>query len=361
MNKPISREVKRSNVTDTSATEDDIKIALDMEKNGTPIPDSLKSAVDEYKNKNNQQPPQKEEEKEEENEEESGTEHGTGAHQQKKDDQQPPKPKPNAEKKEEDEEDEEDLEDVDKEKKSEDEGKNNVVPKKPLDRPVRFVPIEKYQSKKDGWKKREQELITENTSIKTELENLKKAQEQGNQKKFDERVNELADKLGMDKDQVTSLVEFLKGEVKLPDDVLKKVQEAGKSEPPKPSKEEEEEKFWKEQNDKFDSDFESALKMKGADPEMVKYKDKIKKLAFAEGFEKMSIRELWTFEVKPKYVNKKPPADNPNGFTPSGVELDWEEVAKDPEKIKSLTIDQAAKFQDYMGNRPRTIRRPGNK
>jgi len=356
MSQQISREVKRSNTTDTSATEEDIKIALDMEKNGTPIPESLKSAVDEYKNKN-QQPPQ--EVKKDEDEEEPGSERETGARQQDKDNQQTPKPKPDAEKKEEDEDDGDDFDDVDKEKKSDGEGKNNVVPKKPTDRPVRFMPIEKYKSKKEGWEKRENDLVTENTSIKAELENLRKAQEQGNQKKFDERVDELADKLGMDKDQVTSLVEFLKGEVKLPDEVLKKVQEGGTTETPKPSKEEEQKKFWKEQDDKFESDFEAALKEKDADPLMAKYKDKIKKFAFTEGFEKKSVWEIWTRDVKPVYVNKKPPADGPNGFTPTSVELDWEEISKDPEKIHNLTIEQAAKFQDYMGSKSRTIRRPG--
>jgi len=346
-NQPISREVRRSNSNDTSASEEDVKIALEMEKNGTPIPESLKSAVEEYKTKNNAKDEKDKDPKEEQVHD---------APEEVDDPENEDEPKDPAEGDEGEDKDKDNKQPT-KEKKPDDEGNKKQVVPEADGRPVRVMPIKKFDSIKKGWKEREDELVNENSTLKTELDKLRKAQEEGSQKKFEERASELANKIGMDQEDLKSLIDFLKGEVKLPDEVLKKIQ--NQEEQPKP-KEDDDKEFWKKQDDQFDSEFESALKEPGADKDMAKYKDKIKDLAFTDGYNTKSIWELWTRFIKPKYSSKKAPPENPDGVTPTGEEMDWEEIAKDPAKIKALSIENAEKFQTYMANKnPRQIRRPG--
>jgi hypothetical protein len=349
--KVINREVRISNNADTSASEEDVKIALDMEKNGTPIPDSLKDAVEQYKK--NQNPPHKENEEEPEPKET----HDPAEDEEEETEELETPPKNDAEKSKKEIKKEGESEDLNKEKKPPDEGKKNVVPSNQMERPIRAMPIGKFNKIKENWEKEKEELLSKSKDLETQVQNLTKAFNEGNQKKVDDRINELAEKTGLEGADLKALIEVIKSEVKIPDDILKKIQEKSNDQPTE-NAEDKEKKVWSEQDKQFDSEFESALNDNGADKSMEKYKDKIKELAFTDGYQSKSVWELWTRFIKPKYVNKKAPPENPSG-NPSTLESkNWEEIAKDPQKIRDLSTKEAEEFTEYMASKStREIRR----
>lgn len=364
---PGGREVRRTErVSDVS--EDDIKIAVELKAEGKEIPESLRPALAAYEAKQGGTPAPKpvipNPEDEEEEEEEDGSGGGAGHSSEEKNPDGTPKiPKtPNAAEKKEKKEKKPGDVSGDEDEEEDDEGnKNPVGPKNHSERPIRAMPISKYNAKHEAWKERETELVNELNLTKGKLAEYDKAKTEDNTKKMEQILKDAAEKSGIDEEQLKvifstmeeGVIKPLSAKVNELAEALKKANEAKA-----PTPDEQEKLKWKEQDKKFDQEFDSALTGADADPEMAKHKDAIHELAFTEGYENKSVWEIWTRYVKPK-ANKKAPGESPNGQPGGGAagDKDWEEIAKDPAKVRALSIEDAEKFQTYMGSKPRPIRR----
>ena len=224
------------------------------------------------------------------------------------------------------------------------------------------MPIEKYIAKKEAWKERESELLKELDLTKSKLAEYDKAKGNDNEKRMEQILKDAAEKSGLDEETLKTIFSSMEEGVVKPlqskiTDLEVAIKKANESKEPTP--EELQKKSDKEQDDKFDDEFKTTLKSPDADSEMAKHKEEIKTLAFTKGYETKSVWEIWTRFVKPKVATKKAPPESPSGQGGgTGSNKDWEEIAKDPEKIRNLSIDDASKFQDYMGSqKPRPIRR----
>lgn len=347
------REIRRAERV-SEISDEDIQIALEMEKEGTPIPESLKESVEAYKAKTNPSKPDPDKDKDEEDEEGADT---------RPDDEDPDKkpdfkPSPVA--------DDDKNKGGKKGKKSEGEDENeddegDVDPDKHSQRSIRAMPIDKFKAKKEVWKEREKELLDELNLTKSKLTEYEKAKGDDNTKRMEQILKDAAEKSGIDEDTLKTIfssmeevaVKPLQSKVLELEAAVKKASE-GKE----PTPEERQRKLDKDQDDKFDKEFDSTLKQSDADAEMAKHKKEIYDLAFTKGHETKSVWEIWTRFVKPKVATKKAPPESPTGQGGgTGGDKDWEEISKDPEKIKNLSITDAEKFQAYMGNKPRQIRR----
>lgn len=350
------REIKRTERI-PNISEDDLQIAIQLDKEGKEVPASLQEALAEHKTKSGSPAAPKGDE--------GGSPGDPNPGQKPKSEDDPSKKKPTAGEGEGGEGGDDDNGEGEGGGK-EGEGNKNVVPDKPLERAARMLPYSKFQTQKEKWEKRETELLkkleeTEN-SHKAEIEALRKANAAGDQKQFDTAVKELAEKTGLDTEQITALTDFFKGMIPAisPEilDKLKKLEEKKEEKPGAPSDDDpvaKEEKFWKKQEEDFDKEFTAELKKSSTDPEMEKHKDEIKELAFTDGFTKKSVWEIWNRHVKPKHTSKNPPPESPGGFNggSGSQEKDWDAISKDPEAIKNLSIADAEKFTEYMGSKSR--------
>lgn len=368
MKEIVNREVRRGAGESGTVSDADIEIALKMEKKGTPIPDSLKSHVEAYKAKNagggtptpKPKPKSgKDEDEEEEQEPESGADDDEEEEEDSEDDSE------SADDEEENDEDESDSEDDDEDEDDEegDPGrKKNKKPKSgsdPSERPVRTVPISKFQAVKKKGKERLDAALAEVEGLKGTIAELQKSKTKETEEQFQARLKAAAEEIGMNPEDLGKLASFMKKELAIPEGLMKKLEAAGSESPaPTKSKEEQKKEFWNRQFEKFDADFEARLKLPGVDSEMAEHKKAIRDLYFTDGHTHESIYEIWNLHVKPNLTRKKKGVDSPGNGPGAGNELNWEEIAKDPEKIRALTVEQKAKFTEYMGkNSRRTIRR----
>jgi len=337
------REIRRAErVADIS--EDDIKIALDMEKDGTPIPESLKNAVEDYKSKNNLS-----EKKDDEDDA------GSRPSDEKPDNKDKSDDTPVAG---EDNDKPEDKDNKPDDKDNDDDDEDLVDPDKSSQRQVRAMPIDKFKAKRDAWKEREKELLGELEVSKSKIAEFEKAKSNDNEKKMEQILKDAAEKSGLDEDTLKTIFSSMEeGIVKPLHTKIVELEEAVKKASEKPADEKQRLQD-KEQDDKFDNEFALTLKQADADPEMSKYKEEIKELAFTKDNVSKSVWEIWNRVLKPKLSTKKAPPESPSGQGGgTGAKVDWEEISKDPEKIRNLSIEDAQKFQEYMGSKPRPIRR----
>jgi len=319
----------------TGVSEDDLSIAITLDEEGKEVPESLKPALEAYKAQDGGVPNKKDEHASIEND---------GAPAGSQDDEPENKPKP--------------KEEVQKPPKNEDgegesddegeEGKAKVVPQ--TKRPIKTIPLKKHLDSKKEWDDEKEKLVKE-------IDTLKTSHVEDSAKKFDEKLKAVADKTGMDMEDLRELVN-------LSTESVQQVIDTKLQAPPavQQSEEEKETEFWKKQDDAFNIDFATAVsKFKDKDPEMEKHKDEIKDLFFMEGHTDESIYEIWTLHVKPTTTVKKKSIEGPGDFNGGNdSEMDWAEIAKDPEKIANLTLAQKEQMTDFLGKQShRTIRHPG--
>lgn len=336
--RPLERISHSDGVSD-----DDLNIAIKLHEEGKPVPESLQPALEAHL-KSQGQPQHKENDEDDEKKdkdqvtpEQEPDEEDESEEDEEEDENQPPKPT------------------KDETPPQNDKGKegDKVTPPKP--RGVKTVPLDKLLGEREAWEKEKSELTKK-------IEDLGKSQETDTAKEFEKKLDEVSDKTGLDKEDLRELVGLSTASLKKELDDLRTSVTSGHEK----TEEEKQKEYWDDQYNRFDTEFEAALKEKGADPEMAKYKDQIKELAFTEGYNSKSLWELWTRYVKPNAIKKKKSfdgGDENEGDGSGGVdttEKDWEAIAKDPSKIAALSIEEKAKFTEYMGNRDRNrpIRRP---
>lgn len=343
------REIRSaSRVPDVS--NDDLKIAIELDKEGKQIPDSLKPALEAHKAEHGGSPIKKVDEKPEEDAVPLPKVDAP------KDPPEDPK-KPVAGGK------DDDGGESGDDTKGEDgraEDESNVELKNPSKRPVRAMPISKFNAKNEAWKEQKAELLGELDVAKAKIAEFEKASKAGDENKMEEILKTAAEKSGIDEDTLKTIFSVMEdGAIKPLQAKIADLESAIKTAnvAKAPTADDAEKAKWKEQDDKFEEEFVSTLKGADTDPEMAKHKDEIKELAFMEGYESKSVWEIYTRFVKPK-ANKKAPAENPNG-NGGGTksDTDWDAIATDPEKIRALSLSDAEKFQNYMASKPRPIRR----
>ncbi len=337
-------------VPDATVSQDDINIALAMEAKGSEVPDSLKPALEEYK-KNNPDKFKKDEPK--------PADDATPADPAPKPAEVPAVPKKDPEPKKGDEEgDEEDDEEGDR-----------PVGDPNNRRPVRYIPIKKYKSEKEAWKSEEGRLIKDNEDLKKKVEDLSKAKAGETAQEYEDRIAKAAEQTGFAKDDLKTLLDFIKGEVGMPEDLIKKLKEAPAATPAAPAKTQAERdaEIWAKQDESFAKEFTAATKEANADPEMANHMEAVKKIAFTPTGANRSIWEIWTRIVKPKVEKKAKSPDGPGGLPAggSGDAIDFETLANDPQKqvefLRGATVKQKGEFSDFMGKRSRPVLRRNGK
>ena len=367
-------EIRRTNRDPGPISEDDIKIAEGLEKQGLEIPESLKVAYEAHKAKNQTPAPTPDPAPDPKPEEEKDKKDETGAG----DTVDPQPTEDNKDKKSKSKKSDAAKDDKDKDDKSGKEpggegegegGEGTVDLNKHPKRSTRQVPYSKLKHSREAWEKKEGELLKQLKIATDKLEEYKTAKTEKDEVKIKEILKAAAEKSGLEEDVLKSILDTIEelrvkplaSKIK----VLEKAVEDATSKS-EPTQEEKDKKEEEEQDDKFDKDFEAALKADDADPEMANHKEEIKKFAFMEEHIARSIWEIYTRFVKKAKSEKKAPPENPSGTggdQPS--DKNWEEIAKDPKKIAALSTDpgpkgepsEAEQFQTHMGNKPRPIRR----
>lgn len=363
-NEPLETEsgrpIRRRESGSAEVTDDDVKIALEMQANGTPIPASLEPAVAAYKAKNGGAPAAGDDDDDSPDDDtedgEEGEPKGSGdpapvdGEDDDEDDEDPDAPaageKGKAPKESDDGAGDEDDDD--------DEGDGRSP--KPIDqRPVRTIPIGKFQHAKKTWKDRESELTRQLEDRDRTITELSAAVKEKSSADVEKQLSELSEKTGIPVDSLKPLVDYIKGSVALPKELIDRINSVGAA---APSEKEQEEKFWKQQDENFNRDFDAALKEPGVDKGMAAHKEAIRELAFTKGYERKSIWEIYTRFVKPAATRKGAPPESPTHTPSTTGEKRWREIANDPAAIAALSIADAEKFTEWMGNQgSREIRR----
>ena len=224
-----------------------------------------------------------------------------------------------AKKKEEDEAEAKEKEE--KEDKKEDDGKEEKEEEEKPSRSIKSMPLKKFKKYEEKWKTKEAEL-------ESKILELSKGQAKG---KDNQGIKELAEETGMDESVLEKIVNMAGSRNKLPEGLLEKIDKIGKQ------NEDERESLL------FNKEFDSLVK---DFPEAKEIKDKLKDVAYTEGYEKVSLRMLYLgseFKENPK---KKTAEGSKGGSKRGGEVLDFDNLT--PEQIKGLSDENFDKYSDYM-------------
>lgn len=293
--------------------QDDLKMAEDLMAEGKPLPADLKLAYDAA------HPPKKDDD----DNGEGGRKTADGQQDSGTGDNQPPKkddvtPPANTGQPSED--------------NADDKGGNNEPPKH---RSVQTVPLAKYLDSEKARKEAEDKAKT--------LEDQLKALPKESDKDYEKEVDDLAVELGMTSEAVKKLDSFFEKRHKLPQEVVSVIQQNKEAQ--------ETEAFWQKQNENFSVEFTSEIaEIKKSNPEEVALmeanKEKIKDLAFTDGYNRKSIWELWERYVKPTIDPNRKTLETPgngSGGASNGTK-DWAEVERTPGAITKLSDKE---FEEY--------------
>lgn len=217
-----------------------------------------------------------------------------------------------------------------------DKGDDGVISPPPPARSIKTVPLAKYLETEKTVKKLEKDLSEALTKLQS-----------SSQDDFEKDVATLAERIGLEPDQIKELDAFFSKRHQLPPDVLETLKEG------KQIKEQED--FWKKQNERFDQEFAAEVEtLKSSDPAEAKLmenqKAAIQELAFTEGFQTKSAWELWNRHVKPTLEPSRKTFERPGsgnaGASPSS--RDWASIAKDPAKIRALSSSDYEEFSKWL-------------
>lgn len=275
--------------------EDTQKIKLE---DGDVVDQETKEIIDELKDENPEADTPPEEDKEEEKESEEETEEDKA----------------------------DEAEESEEESEEEDEPDKAEVEPKPV-RPVKAVPVKKYQDEKRKWKE-------QNSNLKLEIEKLQQAKPDQSETEKELDLGELAEEYGVDKEFVNKLASKISAKAQLPDTDKAKLDFLTA----------------KYETEKADTEFDSAvgkLQEDYPDEPIADYKDKIKKLGYTEGYTELSTYELYFRLVKPEIPTKKKTAEKTKSSGEVSKEvLDYDNVSEtDIDNMSDTEFDEYTEHQ----------------
>lgn len=310
---------KIDNRPDTSGdiTEDDIKIAEGLIKDGIALPPDLKAAYDAHKKSNDTTPP------------------AQGGDSHDDDDEAKAKKEANDKKKAED----EAAAEIERKRKELEDGGGSGDSKPPTPRPVQSVPLPKYLETEKRAKTAEEKVI----ALETQLNNLPAKSDED----YEKEVTELAAGLGLEVAEVKKLDAFFAKRHQLPPEALAAIKQVQQTK--------DQETFWEQQFSRFDTEFAAELDtLKKSDPNeaalMESNKEKIKELAFTDGYNNRSIWELHTRFVKTAVEPNRKTVESPAGGSAGagGGGRDWAKVSADPAAIRALSKAEFEEFDKWL-------------
>ena len=211
-------------------------------------------------------------------------------------------------------------------------------------RSPRHIPIGKFQSFKKKSKDREQELLDE-------IEELKEDKGGGEASKSEvtKEVKKIAKEFDLDEKMVNALTEVILKQVKLPEDVLKKLKDVGDLK---------ESDQFKKEDDQFDRDFDKViLKLikeehpKVTDEEIKGMQDDLRKLAFTEEYAKTPLHVI--YKGVDDFRPGKSSAESSRGGSSKGGEgtkddAFFEKIKDNPTEIAKLTEKEFGELEKYL-------------
>jgi hypothetical protein len=193
------------------------------------------------------------------------------------------------------------------------------------ERPVRAIPIAKYQDEKKKWRDKE-------TGYKSQIEDLQQKASQGKDtaNDIDGIIEEFPEVNRSFLEKVVSVAEARAAKkAQLSPDIEKKLAIF------------EQERLEKHQNKMFKTEL---AKLKEEYPDEEIDKDKLKEMAFLEGYENKSLYELHFRHLKPKQAPKKKTAEAGRGGANRGETIDFEDPNLD---FDSMSDQQWQAYKAY--------------
>ena len=198
-------------------------------------------------------------------------------------------------------------------------------------RPLKAVPVAKYQGEKKKWKEKESTLLEE-------IETLKK-NPNSTEKETDASLKELAEEYNLDEKFVDKLAANVGSKSKMSDEDRAKLDFLSN----------------KYETEKADTEFNEVIKKLATDypDEPVKdHMDKIKELAYTEGYLELSTYELWFRHIKPNLPKVKKTSEKSRTVTESSDELDLTDPNLDSTKLND---DQFDKWSDAQASKEKRL------
>lgn len=165
--------------------------------------------------------------------------------------------------------------------KIEDKPEEQEEEQKPSDRPVKYMPLDKYQEQKSKW---QEELSERDRKLQEQEQKLSTLQQKLEKENTTTSLKSLADKYSVDVELLSDLATAIKAEVATPQSVLDKVAQI------------EENAKLLEQKNQFESEFQS-LDIKAKYPNapannIAEVKSKLDELAHSERFNRYPLQDI---------------------------------------------------------------------
>ena len=216
--------------------------------------------------------------------------------------------------------------------KSEEKSKEEDTVESKAHRPVKAVPVAKYQNEKHKWREKESKLLEEIESLKT---NTTKSEET---KSTD--LDELAEEYNLDPEFVKKLTDTISSKSKLSDDDKRKLEFLS-------------EKYEREKADTEFTDVVTKFATDYPDEPIKEHLDKIKELAYTEGHTDQSVFELWFRYIKPNLPQVKHTAEKSRKTSETNKDIDFNDPNLD---IDSLSDEDFDKYTEVQASKEKRLK-----
>jgi len=218
-----------------------------------------------------------------------------------------------------------------------------------VERPAQFMPLAKFNDQKAKWEEQKQAEI-EQVRRETAAEYETKIQELSGKPasaKLDDEIAKFAEEKGLDEELIKGIVGLVRNtqQSSIDPNVQSVISELVK------------EKEYKETIAKHESLFEeelSNLQKDYPDESISSIKDKLKELAFSEGYNTKSLFEIYFRHYKPS-VEKKKTFEPSKGGVSRTQPIDHNKVMEDPNAINNLSDEEFDKMSEELGQK-RTLK-----